>query len=83
MRRQAEPYQFELEGSATGQSTWAGPYLELLNNCGSGIAFDFDSGIGNNARITSAPTVSGIYYLVPKLSKNLGVPRAKSGLFAS
>jgi hypothetical protein len=56
-------YQFDLEGSDTGQGTWADPLLRLLNGSGNQIASDFDSGTGNNARITFAPTTGGTYYL--------------------
>src|SRR5215211_6238814 len=42
-------YQFNLEGSDTGQGTWTDPFLRLLNSSGSQIAYDFDGGPGNNA----------------------------------
>src|SRR5437764_489730 len=51
-------YQFDLEASATGQGTLPNPFLELLSSTGSSIAFDFDSGTGNNARITYTPSSS-------------------------
>src|SRR3954471_7410463 len=56
-------YQFDLEASATGQGTLPDPFLQLMNSTGSHIAYDFDSGTGNNARITFAPSASGAYYL--------------------
>lgn len=56
-------YQFDLEGSDTGQGTLADPFLRLMDGAGGQIAIDFDSGTGNNARITFAPTSSGTYFL--------------------
>src|SRR5437660_388317 len=55
-------YQFDLEGSDTGQGTLTDPFLILLNSTGNQIASDFDSGAGNNSRIIFAPSVSGTYY---------------------
>src|SRR5256885_359510 len=67
-------YQFDLEASATGQGTWSDPFLQLRDSAGNSIAFDFDSGTGNNARITFAPSASGTYFLSAdaSLSPDLG-----------
>jgi hypothetical protein len=65
-------YQFDLEGSDTGQGTLTDPNLSLLSSTGSGIATDFGSGVGNNARITFAPSASGTYYLSSFGSSLLG-----------
>ena len=54
-------YQFDLEGSDTGEGTLSDPFMVLLNSSGNQIASDFDSGAGLNARITYAPTTNGTY----------------------
>src|SRR5947207_954823 len=56
-------YQFDLEASATGQGTLPNPFLDLFNSNGNEISYDFDSGTGNNARITFTPSASGAFYL--------------------
>src|SRR5437763_7477 len=56
-------YQFDLEGHDTAQGTLPNPFLELFSSTGSSISYDFDSGSGNNARITFTPSAGGTFYL--------------------
>src|SRR5262245_55229145 len=56
-------YQFDLQGSDSGQGTLTDPFLQLRDNASFLISSDFDTGTGRDARITFAPTVSGTYYL--------------------
>ena len=63
-------YQIDLEASDTGQGTLPDPYLWLRDSAGNYITTDSDGGIGNNARITFAPSVSGTYYLVAESSSS-------------
>jgi len=65
-------YQFDLEGSDTGQGTLTDPNMRLRDSGGSSIALDFDSGVGSNARITFAASASGTYYLSSFGSSLLG-----------
>jgi hypothetical protein len=67
-------YQFDLQGSDSGQGTLPDPFLRLRDSSGNSISYDFDSGTGHDARITFAPTVSGTYYLAADgaLSSGLG-----------
>src|SRR4051794_31704614 len=72
-------YQFDLEASATGQGTLPNPFLDLFNSNGNEITYDFDSGIGNNARITYTPSISGTFYLAASgASGDLGTYKLSS-----
>jgi serralysin len=70
-------YQFDLQGSDSGQGTLPNPFLWLRDSSGNSISYDFDGGTGRDARITFAPMVSGTYYLAAAsdVSSDLGTYR--------
>src|SRR5438045_3283419 len=45
-------YQFDLQGSATGQGTLADPFLRLRDGAGNSITFNDDNGVNLDSRIT-------------------------------
>jgi Ca2+-binding RTX toxin-like protein len=56
-------YAFDLTGAASGGGTLPNPILYLLNDWGSLIAIDDDSGAGSDARVVYSPGSSGNFYL--------------------
>ncbi|MDO8297951.1 MAG: pre-peptidase C-terminal domain-containing protein [Caulobacter sp.] len=57
-------YQFDLQGSDSGQGTLPDPFLRLRDSSGNSITSDDDLGTGLNARISGfTATTSGTYYL--------------------
>jgi len=58
-------YQFDLDGSASGQGTLADPFIRLRDGNGVAIpnAYSDDGGVGYDPRFHYTPTSSGLYYL--------------------
>ena len=56
-------YQFDLQGSPTGQGTLADPFLRLRDSAGNSLASNDDNGTNLNSRITYDATSSSTYYL--------------------
>ena len=55
---------------AVSGTTLADPYLEVLDNTGSVVSFDDDSGSGLDAYVTYTPAASGTYYLAAREAGN-------------
>ena len=56
-------YQFDLQGSPTGQGTLADPFLRLRDSAGNSLASNDGNGTNLNSRITYDATSSSTYYL--------------------
>ena len=56
-------YQFDLQGSATGQGTLSDPFLRLRDSAGTSLAFNDDNDTNFNSRITYAATSTDTFYL--------------------
>ncbi|GAA0563762.1 beta strand repeat-containing protein [Rhizomicrobium electricum] len=58
-------YEFDLQGSASGNGTLANPYLQLLDASGNPVVSNDDaSGGTRDSHITFTPTAGGTYFLV-------------------
>jgi FG-GAP-like repeat/Bacterial pre-peptidase C-terminal domain len=68
-------YRFDLQGSDTGQGTLPDPLLVLRDSTGDGLASDDDAGIGSNAQIDFAASLSGTYFLDARASFGSGTYR--------
>ena len=69
---EGETYQFDLEGTDTGQGTMMDPDL-VIKDLSSGdldVARDDNSGEGNNARVTFTPSKSETFYVFPQGARN-------------
>src|SRR5437763_576676 len=65
-------YQFDLQGSATGQGTLADPFLRLRDSAGNSITFNDDNGTNQNSRISYEASSSRNYYLSTRAERRGG-----------
>ncbi len=56
-------YAFDLKGAASGGGTLSDTDLRLLDPSVSYVSYDWDSGIGPDARLVYSPVVDGTFYL--------------------